>query len=181
MQAHRLAALSAIVLYAWAAGPLLRDVDGRPVTPISDGISVLLFTRSDCSISNRYAPTLARLHQRFHRSGVQFHLVYVDGTQSTDAARVHLREFRYPFRAVIDAKHDWVRLSGVTTTPEAAVYASGRLVYRGRIDNKYVSAGLSRPTATVHDLEQTIAKALEGQPLQFRTEPAVGCFIEDVR
>lgn len=181
MRAQRLAALSAIVLYAWAAGPVLHDLDQQPVTPIADQVSVLVFTRADCSISNRYAPALARLYDRFHESGVQFHLVYVDAKQSTEGARAHLRQYGYPFAAVIDARHEWVKLAGATTTPEVAVYAFGRLVYRGRIDNKYVSAGLSRRAATVHDLEETLVKAIEGQQLPFRSEPAVGCFIEDVR
>jgi hypothetical protein len=151
------------------------------VQAISEGVSVLLFTRTDCPISNRYAPEVARLYKRFQPSGVQFRLVYVDPKQSADSARMHLREYGYPFDALTDPRHDLVRFAGVRITPEVAVYSAGRLVYRGRIDNRYVSAGTSRPAATVHDLEDVLAMAVAGRPFPFRSEPAVGCFIEDLR
>jgi AhpC/TSA family len=181
VQAHKLAALSAIVLYASAAGPSARDIDGRQIDVISKGISVLLFTRADCPISNRYAPEITRLYQRFHSAGVVFRVVYVDPKQSADTARAHLREYNYPFAAILDKQHDVVKFAGAKATPEVAVFDGERLVYRGRIDNKYVSAGTSRPHATIHDLEETLVGATKGQPLKFRTEPAVGCFIEDLR
>ena len=37
---------------------------------------VLLFIRTDCPISNRYAPDLERLYERFAPQGVEFRLVY---------------------------------------------------------------------------------------------------------
>jgi hypothetical protein len=107
--------------------------------------------------------------------------VYVDPAQPVAAVRAHLREFGYPFEALIDTRHDLVRFTGVKITPEVAVYANRRLVYRGRIDDRYISAGTSRPAPTTHDLEETLASAVEGKALQFRSEPAIGCFIEDLR
>jgi hypothetical protein len=159
----------------------LPNLDGRRASSIPEGIAVLVFTRTDCPIANRYAPELARLHKMFHPSGVQFRLVYVDPMQSVEAARAHLNEYGVPFEGLLDAKHELVKMAGVKTTPEVAVYSSGRLVYRGRINNRYISAGKSRTAATVHDLEETLSKVLSGQPVAFRTEAAVGCFIEDLR
>src|SRR5512134_2888472 len=48
-----------------ARGPF--DLEGRAVSPLDDDVAatVLLFTRTDCPISNRYAPEVRRLHDRF--------------------------------------------------------------------------------------------------------------------
>jgi hypothetical protein len=39
---------------------------------------VLVFVRTDCPISNRYAPELRRLQDRFAPRGMAFWLVYPD-------------------------------------------------------------------------------------------------------
>ena len=43
------------------------DLDGDPVDPLApdDRIDALVFVRTDCPISNRYAPELARIATRF--------------------------------------------------------------------------------------------------------------------
>lgn len=179
MQAHRLAALSAIVLYAsGGAGPAVQDLGGRRVQPISDDVSVLIFTRSDCPVSNRYAPEISRISKG---SKARFWLVYVDPSQPVDAIRAHTREYGYPFPAVVDPTHDLVKYTGARVTPEVAVFVRGQLVYRGRIDNRHVDAGTSRPAATVHDLEDVLARIGAGDPVKFRSTMAVGCFIEDLK
>lgn len=179
MQAHRLAALSAIVLYASAAtGPAVQDLEGRRVYPVADDISVLIFTRTDCPISNRYAPEISRLAKR---ANARFWLVYVDSSQSLAAVRAHTREYGYTVAAVIDPKHELVKHSGASITPEVAVFLHGKLVYRGRIDNRHVDAGATRPAATVHDLEDVLSRISAGEPMKFRSTKAVGCFIEDLK
>ena len=51
------------------------DLQGRAVDPLANAearLSVLVFLRSDCPISNRYAPEIRRLHARFAPRGVAF-------------------------------------------------------------------------------------------------------------
>ena len=182
MQACRLAALSVIVLYGcFGQTPVLRDLDGRPIQPPLEGISVFLFTRTDCPISNRYAPDVNRLHDRFSAAGVRFWLVYLDPKQDVADIRAHLREYGYSVGALLDSEHKLVRFAGATVTPEAAVYVGGRLVYRGRIDDRYLAPGKSRPAPTVRYVENVLAAAVAGKRLQPHTTAATGCFIEDLR
>ena len=162
----------------------LPDIDGRQVRPLENSRAkavVFLFTRSDCPISNRYAPEVERLHSKFAPGGFEFWLVYVDPTESDDAIRRHVQAYGYHFGALIDRKHALVSLAKPAVTPEAAVYVNGRLVYRGRIDNRYSSFGKARQAATEHDLEQTLEAIADGRPLTPRTTRAVGCFIEDLK
>jgi hypothetical protein len=163
----------------------LVDLSGRSVDPfesLAPGATVFLFTRTDCPVSNRYAPEIRRLHERYAERGVAFWLVYPNPDVTAEAIRAHIAEYEYPLPALRDAQHRLVHLTEATITPEAAVYsADGRLVYRGRIDDRYVDFGKTRARATRHDLEDAIEATLSGRPVPNPRTEAVGCFIADLR
>ena len=77
-----------------------------------------------------------------------------------------------------------MKLTGVRVTPEVAVFipdgSQPKMVYRGRIDDKYVELGKERPQPTTHDLERVLKIIAEGKPLKTETTRAVGCFIADL-
>lgn len=141
-----------------------------------------LFTSTECPISNRYAPEVRRLYDAFAPKGVLFWLVYPNPADSPAAIRDHLKAFGYPMRALRDPRHELVELTKATVTPEAAVFdRAGRMVYRGRIDDRYVDFGVDRQTPTRRDLEDALAATLAGRPVPEPTTPAVGCFLADFR
>jgi hypothetical protein len=75
--------------------PQVLDLEGHPVSLFGEGskqATVVVFTRSDCPISNRYAPVVRELYEQFHPRGVEIHLVYVDPRETPDAIRTHLAE-----------------------------------------------------------------------------------------
>ena len=167
------------------AGPLqLLDLEDRPFAPLDvpdDALSVFLFTRTDCPISNRYAPEVERLNAKFSPRGVVFWLVYPDPDEEGDAIRRHGEEFAYSLAALRDPEQALVRRTGATVTPEVAVFAGPqRLVYRGRIDDRYVAFGEARPQATQRDLEDVLDALLSGRHVEPTTTTAVGCFILDL-
>ena len=167
------------------AGLSLLDLDGKPVNPLeNDGEEaiVFLFTRSDCPISNRYAPEVGRLVERFRPRGINFYLVYVDPNETSDGIRTHMQEFNYSCRALRDPEHSLVQLSGAQITPEAAVFSSDRkLVYRGRINDQYVDFGKSRREPSANDLADALDAMLAGKPIKNAQTQAVGCYISDLQ
>ena len=162
----------------------LLDLNGQEVDPLQDATAraiVMIFIRTDCPISNRYAPEIRRLHEKFASSGVAFWLVYPDAGEAVEVIRQHVKDYEYRLRVLRDPRHALVKMAGVRVTPEAAVFVAGRLVYRGRIDNRFVAFGKARPAPTAHDLEDVIAAVLKGRtPATEITTPAVGCFISDL-
>jgi len=183
----RAALTSALVLQTvlQAAAPVrLPDLDGRLVDPFarrpSTRATVFIFVSVECPVSNRYAPEVRRLHDRFAAQGVEMQLVYPNPADGPQQIREHLKSFSYPLRALRDPKHELVSLIGAKVTPEAAVYnAQGALTYRGRIDDRYVSIGVERPAPTRHDLADAIAATLTGKATAQPRTDAVGCFIAD--
>ena len=160
------------------------DANGDAVEPLAASGAraiVFVFTATDCPISNRYAPEVRGLYERFAPRGVAFWLVYADPSDSAEAIQRHIQEFDYPLTPLRDSQHALVKLTGVRVTPEAAVLVPGaggpRLVYRGRIDDLYVDFGKARAKPTTRDLERVLETILAGTTPRLQTTPAVGCFI----
>jgi hypothetical protein len=153
------------------------------VPPSGAKAIVWLFTSTDCPVSNRYAPEVRRLVARFGPEGVVFRLIYPNPHETPLSIREHMTAFAYAgtTQAFHDPAQTLVKLSGVTVTPEAAVYAGGRIVYRGRIDDRYVDLGRERPAATEHDLADALAAVVSGKPVLKPVTQAVGCFIADFK
>lgn len=159
------------------------DLDGKAVDPVKAArgkVVVLIFVRTNCPVSNRYAPTIQRLSAKYAERAA-FWLVYPDKKESAETIRKHQREYGYTLAALRDPEHALVKQSQATITPEAAVFdAKGQLVYHGRIDNWYEDFGHARPAPTTHELDDAIQAALAGKPPVVSAAAAVGCFISDV-
>ena len=178
----------ALCLWPLLAGPqggqgAAVDLSGAPLDPLKAAagkVVVLIFVRTDCPISNRYAPTIQRLSAQ-HAGKAAFWLVYPGKSESAEAIREHERDFHYELPALRDLRHTLVKESRAQTTPEAAVFdANHRLVYHGRIDNLYEDFGRARSAATTHELDDAIRAAIDGKMLAVDNAPAVGCYISDL-
>jgi hypothetical protein len=167
-----------------AADVRVSDLDDRPIDPFKApaGTKALafLFVSVECPISNRYAPEVRRLYDKFTAQGITFSVVYPNPIEPVAAIRRHLKDYGYPMRALRDPRHDLVKAAGATITPEAVVVdPQGRVLYRGRIDDRYVSLGVERPIATRHDLDEALTDIVAGKAPRQATTQAVGCYIAD--
>jgi hypothetical protein len=154
---------------------------GMGLLALALAVRVSIFTSIDCPISNRYAPEIQRLQEQFAAEDVRFSLVFANPRETRATIHQHLRLFGYRIDVVQDPQHDLVRRTGATVTPEAVVFdRQDRLVYRGRIDDRYVDIGIDRQSATTHDLRDAIAATLAGRPVAKPNTPAVGCYLADV-
>jgi hypothetical protein len=151
------------------------------MAPLSaaEPIRVLVFTTTDCPISNRYAPEVQRLAGKFG-DRAKFVLVYPVPGDSPDLIRAHHKKFGYAIEYVRDAGQQLVKQTGVTVTPEVAVMRGTTLLYRGRIDDRYVELGRERPTPTRRDLEDALNAIVDGKAVATRETRAVGCIIADL-
>jgi hypothetical protein len=159
------------------------DLAGNSVDPLkaADGkIVVLVFVRTDCPVSNRYAPTIQRLSEA-HTGKAAFWLVYPSKSESAEAIQKHELAYGYKIPALRDPQRLLVKESRVEITPEVAVFDVNRkLIYHGRIDNLYEDVGHTRSAATTHELEDAISAALDGKSLAADAKHAVGCYISDL-
>ncbi|HUQ88465.1 MAG TPA: thioredoxin-like domain-containing protein [Vicinamibacterales bacterium] len=145
----------------------------------ADRLTVLVFTTTDCPISNRYAPEIQRLAAKFGEQA-KFILVYPVPSDSPQAIAAHHKKFGYSLSYERDADQALVKKTGVTVTPEVAVMRGSTLVYHGRIDDRYVAFGVERPRATTHDLEDALNAAIAGKTIAIKETRAVGCILADL-
>lgn len=181
----RLRVLFAASLLAFALGApapataQVTDLAGRSVQPLDgSAATVLVFTAVDCPISDRYAPEVRRLASRYASQGVRFWIVYANRGERPEAAKAHAEAFGYGLPVALDARAALADRAHVTVTPEAALFDSrGRLVYHGRIDDRYLDFGVDRTVPTTHELDDALRAMLAGRDVAHPSVPAVGCAI----
>jgi hypothetical protein len=142
---------------------------------------VLFFITPDCPISNGYSPEIGAIVKEYSDKGVRFYAIHVDPDLTAEAARKHAREYSLPCPVLLDRRHQLVKTTGVTITPEAAVLTpDGKMAYRGRIDDQYPGLGKKRVAPSVRDLRQALNDILAGKPVKVARTEAVGCSIPDL-
>lgn len=169
--------IAALLLCACASAPPKAANALAVQDPLAlPAVAVLIFVRADCPIANRYAPTIRELSERHAARGARFVLVYTDADATAEVIARHEREYDLPLATLRDPEHAWALRAGVTVTPEVAVYdAMHRLVYRGRIDDRFAAPGISRPQARTQDLEQVLQALERGDSPPFTSTVAIGC------
>jgi hypothetical protein len=189
-----LAALSFTATALCATEPAPQDLQGNSVSTLAGPgvrVVVLVFGATDCPISNRYVPEIARLRKLFGAPDttgtgpVRFWWVYPNAEDTTELIKAHNQEFQITedqsLGTLRDIGQTLARKSEATTTPEAAVFVvekgTFRLVYHGRIDDHYRAIGEERPKAEHHELEEAIAAALAGKAVPQPGGPPAGCAI----
>ena len=165
-----------------AALLLFGAVLARADSPLDSKAKVvaLIFISSECPISNKMAPEIERLHQKFSTNGASVVLVYPNKSDTDQLIKAHRKDYRLTAPYVRDVDHALVKKAMATITPEAAVFDANRNeVYRGRINDQFLAIGKGRPQANVHDLESAIEAALAGRRPEKMFIEAVGCYIQD--
>lgn len=159
-------------------------LNGTPARPFetSARARVFVFVRTDCPISDRYAPELQRLADEFKPNGVDFWLVYSDHAESAANIEHQISDYKLPGEPLLDPKQELARRAEASVSPQAAVFDSaGRLTYTGRIDDRYVDFGKARIAAGSHDLEDAIKATLAGRSVAHSHTHAIGCYLADVK
>jgi peroxiredoxin len=158
-----------------------RDVDGRSLTAAEAGAraTVWVFIAHDCPICNAYAPELARLAARYEPQGVHWRVAYAEPDLSLADLRAHARAYGLTMVLLSDPDLRAAQACGATVTPEAVVIdPHSRIIYRGRIDDRYPELGHPRSHPQTHDLAVALDDLLANRIVTHPRTVAVGCALE---
>ncbi len=164
---------------------LILDVNGVQRHPLrvdpSGKANALFFVTNECPISNGYAHEISRICADYKSKGIACTLVYVDPSTTDERAKQHAAEYGHgDYPRIVDRRHELVKATGVTVTPEAAVIdRAGKVVYRGRIDDSYAALGQPRRPAKNVDLRNALDALIAGKPVEKPETHALGCYISD--
>ncbi len=159
-------------------------LDGGPLgalAPQGTRAVVLFFVASDCPVSNRMFPEMRRLREEFAGSGVRTWFVYPNTYEKAGEVAAHQEAFDAGGEALQDPTGALVELTHAVATPEMVVLAplgqAWKVLYAGRIDNRYVRLGVERPAATEHYGEEVLRAVLAGKEPRAAVGKPVGCAI----
>lgn len=148
--------------------------------PLSAGrlATVYYFVGPECPIARAYAPEVARLSQRDHERGIAWIMVFSEIGITKQLVENFQRDYALALPSTIDSSQRFACLVGAQTIPSVVVIdASGTLLYRGRIDNRYQALGLSYGPPTQRDLATVVDAIAAGAPLPPAETAAIGCLL----
>jgi peroxiredoxin len=136
----------------------------------------LFFISAECPISNRYAPELNRIVADYSARGVVFYGVHSDPDIGPAVALRHAQDYGFDFPVLLDRAQTLAGKTGVILTPTAVVLSpAGELLYRGRIDNRYLDLGKYRSAGVKPDLRLALDAVVAGKQVTEKYTKSVGC------
>ena len=157
----------------------VKNASGKSVKPLArqgQKATVLFFLTTECPIGNLYSPEINRIVGHYMKQGVTCHAVYAHETLAE--IKKHQREYKLSPGALLDPELKLAKLTGATVTPEACVLGpDGKVLYRGRIDDRAVKFGTVRLEPRVRDLRLALDAVLAGKPVAKKFTKPIGCYI----
>jgi peroxiredoxin len=136
--------------------------------------TVLIFVSVQCPVSNAYNERMAALARELGAKGVNVVGINSNVAETAAAVKQHAAENGLTFPILKDAGNRVADQLDAQVTPEAYFLdASGKLVYRGRIDNSRNGNSI-----TSRELRDAVEDTLAGRPVAKPEVRAFGCSIK---
>ncbi len=158
----------------------LRDMFGREAQLLSfhkGKTLVIAYTGLGCPISQRYAPRLMQLYEKFRDKGVTFVGINANPHDKRKAIAKEAKKLGIKFPILQDKGQELTRQLDAKTTTEVFVVDSDMVIrYRGMIDDQY-ALGEKRAKPKTKYLEKAIAAARKNEFPHVNRTAAPGCVI----
>lgn len=137
---------------------------------------VVVFLGTECPVSNGYAPEMERIHLEAAKREVAMIGVYAEPTVGQAEADAHRKEYAFTFPTVLDPEQRIAKQAAVARMPTAVVLdGAGKIVYRGRIDDRWSPQGKRRDVPRTRELRDAIDAVVAGREPTVREAPPFGC------
>lgn len=141
--------------------------------------TVLVFLSTECPISNAYVPALRELATNHADAGLQIIGINSNAGQSLKAIQAHALEYQIAFPVVKDVGGRVAKKCGAATCPEAVLLdKQGKVIYRGRVDDRFVRRGGAAGKVGREDLAEAVRAHLKGEPVAVSRTETLGCPID---
>jgi thiol-disulfide isomerase/thioredoxin/mono/diheme cytochrome c family protein len=158
-----------------------RDIEDKPhrLSEYKDrAVVVVAMTSTTCPLSQKFLPSLAKLEREYAAARVQF--VYVNSIPTEKPAELRELAGREKLAGpyVHDAKEEFARAVGATSTTDVIVLDGARTVlYQGCVDDQYgLGYSLSAPRTAY--LSEALDAILLGMTPVYAATTAPGCVMD---
>ncbi len=171
-----------LAIGAKGAGFNLKGTDGKMHTLDSvkgEKGTAVIFTCNECPFSKGYEDRLIALAKEFQSKGIRFVAINANDPKIVPGdgfdfmvKRAQDKSFPYPY--VLDETQEIAKAYGARVTPHIFLLdASGKLVYRGRVDDS-----LEQDKVKSHDFAAALEALSAGGPIQVAETKAFGCGVK---
>lgn len=141
--------------------------------------TVIICLSVECPISDEFLPAIIELAKSYRDKGVHFLAIDPNGGESLSDMAAYAKRHALPFPFLRDEGGKISRRLLFNVTPEARVFdATGQIVYRGRIDDRYRAGGGQPGARNKRDLADALDELLAGKPISQARTRTVGCPIQ---
>lgn len=143
-----------------------------------DSLTLYLFLLDDCPICIQYTPTINDLHAKFG-SEVSFIGYFPNFSSKKNKIELFRNEYQINFPLHTDYYKTQAKKFNAQVTPEVVLFnhTTNKIIYQGRIDNKFYKLGRRRNVVTENNLLDAIEKSLENKEVDPSFVEPIGCFI----
>jgi thiol-disulfide isomerase/thioredoxin len=148
-------------------------------TSYSDSITVNFFLLDECRICQYYGPLLGELYDNYHSDEINFAGYF----PNFSSKRAQIAEFKASNKIPFELKTDYYKKRSkkynLEVLPSVVIYdeIAEKVLYTGRIDNRFYGVGRQRQVTSSHDLVEALDAIVNKQTISNNSTQAVGCFI----
>ena len=114
--------------------------------------AALVFLDTACPVATRYIPALNELHDDAQARGVSLYGVLSNPDIGWRESADFVDDFGVEFPVIVDSAGDLaLRLGSRVTSESFVISTANRIVYRGRIDDRFAAVGRLRTRITSHE------------------------------
>ena len=140
--------------------------------------SVCVFMDTGCPIARYHTRTLRLLHEEYAGKGIRFAAVFPAANTTEKSLQAYVEKYKFPLKAILDPGQARARALKATIVPEVFVFdRNEKLIYRGRIDDRFAAVGKRRPLTRTHDLADVLRALSASETIEPRKTKAIGCAI----
>jgi len=144
--------------------------------------TVVVFLGTECPVSNGYLPEMERIFQDAVKREVAMIGVYAEPSVAQADADAHRKEYEFTFPTKLDPEQLVAKQAEVKRMPTAVVVdKGGKIVYRGRIDDRWSPEGRRRDVPRTRELRDAIDAVVAGREPAVREAPPFGCPLPTLR
>lgn len=143
-----------------------------------DSLTLYLFLLDDCPICIQYSPTINDLHLKYGEE-ISFIGYFPNFSSKKEKIELFKSQYHIKFPLFTDYFKTQAKKFNVQITPEVILYnhTQNKIVYQGRIDNKFYKLGRRRNVVTEHNLRDAIDLSLKNKKIDQPYVEAIGCYI----
>lgn len=153
----------------------IKEISAKLCSELISRGGVFIFFDPACPICAEYFPSIERLSAKYG-STQKFYLVISDEAQAT--AQNFINSYHPHCDVLLDSEANLQAALAARVTPQVFVLHAGKVVYSGRIDNRYESIGHRRSVISSNDLDLALQAISNGREPQTKTSTAVGCLLD---